>query len=1847
MKTKKMISKIILLISTLALGVVVLAEDVLNPLFDRRKLQKSQIKSPSEPIAKADEHLVKPVLSVAPAAIKQNKVESAEPLLVAGKIVAGKKTKVTLPVEKTIPPISPNAAEVNKVLAKENPREYTGGFPWNPKISVEGDAGNTRSMAITDLMIPIWGNWNNLLMMDVRAHAATDDTREGNVGLVYRFMPDENNIIGFYGYYDRSESSTNHYYSQATVGVQRLGQDWDFSGNGYIPFGKTRNLINAQQGSATLRGHNIILEDFFDTYEQAEAGFDLEAGRLLWGKPEYEMRGYAAYYHFGFGGDDTAIDGGRLRFQQSLSHYVRLTASVQYDAVRDWQYQFGVRLVFGGVSESLRKYDPTNLRNRMMTEVVRDIDIVTADKTLERDIDAPQKIYFVDEDATTVTGDGTYADPYSNLTQADIDAAGQGNIIYVYGGHATGQAPETYQLQSGLHFEANQDVITSGEAFNMQFDEHTVNLLPKTVSPIFEANNIGSAAPAIQLSSGDKIGHFSLITNATNSEGIDIANAQNVTLNNADVQGFQTGVTIEGPNTSNITVNNVQSNYNENKGFNISDIQHSLTLNNISATGQQQTGLMIQGSDHVTVTNSQNGVSNFNQNEVGVDVANSSHVHLGQISASDARLSGVELNNSNNVTINTVTANNSGADGVDITGGANNTLGIVTTNNNGADGVEITGASTNTSINTITANQNGLDGVAINGSTGVSVVNTVTADGNLGDGVLINNGSSNVSMNTIAAGQNILNGVAINDSTGVNVVNSVTADGNLSEGVLINNGSSDVSINTLQANDQTVFNGLLINNASDVSITSATTSGNANDGMQIDNNSSGITIGTAESDDNGQQGVSIAGASAVAMTNVTADSNTDNGVLINNSSNNVTIGTATTNTNSENGIDVSGDSGITLSNVTSTDNTDNGVLLSSAAGDNLGTVIATDNHQSGVAMTNSADVRVNSMTADDNRADGVALKNTSGVTLTNVVADRNTDDGVLIDSNSSSDNITTLTANHNKQSGVALNGAMGVGITTLTANHNTDDGVLINNNSSSDTIHTVAAADENGQNGVEFNDTGASNSIGTITEAEHNAGDGVDIDNGSHNVTLGDVIAKNNMGSGVNLNDASDINVSSLTADDNAATGLAVANKADDINVTQVSADNNATGISINDSSAVTLGSAQTTNLQVDSNTADGIDINNKSHNVALNGVWQAKDNQQIGVSINDATKVNVTGNDDFSDNDGLGISIADSKPLLSSNGITFANTDVSGKDNVGGGLLISNSNDVTMGDVTADQTSGTGVSIDNASHDITLGNVTADYAGNDGMQISDSNDVTTNNVEVNHAHSDGLLINNSDDVMMNNVTANKTGGTGVIINNTSSAVTLKNTTANNNAVDGIKLDDVAGINIGSSAAGVDVSANNNGANGIEIDNSQGNDTDINFNGNTTANNSISATDDSAEGLSVNNSQKIIFGGNSTLDGININNQGIASSNILTDAFEGNVISNNKTVTIENTDISDFLGNLTVNNAAGDGFVLTDDDDVSFNNGVVTVANATGTGINITDSQNVGFPRIDVTDSGADGFDMTNSDNEPNSSQFQGTVTSNGNIGDGVNIQNSGIGYTGTVTTNQNQGNGVVLNNLAQASELDVEAGSEMNNNDGAGLVIDNSNPTATANFTGVSLSGDGVELDNASNIVLSNSTINSAGVGVNVTGQSNVTLNDDAVTSQNYALQLNLATGSTFESNDGSFTTTDAPAEGQPTINVIFGGDTTGTNISMNDAQVYNVVTAPAAQGSLMTVNKGSPDESGTPATFEINNPDDFNGSVFNASTSQTLYVNGPGGGTVGPGVTKSFTIPNQAAPPPSDDNP
>lgn len=324
-----------------------------------------------------------------------------------------------------------------------------------------GMAGGINDTGQGLLFVPLAQDEQSLFFADLRGNIFDNSSAEGNFGLAYRHMIDDQWIAGAYGFYDVRRSQYDNIFKQGSFGVELMSIEWDFRVNGYIPNQKQKRVDSLS--TAYLSGNNIVMRA---GEERAYWGTDFEVGRLLKTfdnmNVDAELRGYVGGYYF----DNSApgfeeIAGPRARVEFRMfdlpflgnGSRVVLAGQFQHDDVHGSQGTglLTVRIPLPGNGNSQKL---TRFQRRMVNPIVRDLDIVL---NQARGPEEHAKLQLTGQ----MLNDITIIDANTMNAEAVFNAAGTDSVVLFDG------AAGTIGTGTGFVFNNGQLALTGGKSVNV------------------------------------------------------------------------------------------------------------------------------------------------------------------------------------------------------------------------------------------------------------------------------------------------------------------------------------------------------------------------------------------------------------------------------------------------------------------------------------------------------------------------------------------------------------------------------------------------------------------------------------------------------------------------------------------------------------------------------------------------------------------------------------------------------------------------------------------------------------------------------------------------------------------------------------------------------------------------------------------------------------------------------------------------------------------------------------------------------------------------------------------------------------------------------------------------------------------------------------------------------------------------------------------------------------------------------------------------------------------------------------------------------------------------------------
>ena len=697
--------------------------------------------------------------------------------------------------------------------------------PWMTRISARHVAGSgvghTNGYSSLDWFLPLLPAESDSTMWfgDFRALIFNDGEFGSNVGTGYRwFVEDQNRIYGINGYWD-TRNIDRLLFNQAGIGVESLGQIFDFRANGYTP------AVNAtyqhQPWNAYFRDNGLILPS-----TAALSGMDAEAGINF---PKFyqistSLFGGGYYYD---SNHTIAAAGWRVRAEAAWRDNVVVGVSVQDDDL------FG-QTVNGMIELRYTAFHHATLARRSMRHKFRDADGVGDGATVRHRLADPvyrrQNIVLQTDDNRLTkpdgadplnfihvvpggAGTGTFEDPYGTITEAMDDLLAATGVVYTpNGGTFVGDVPMT----------AGSSLFSNGPTQ-------------------FVSTNIGS----VQLPFSGT--NSSLTALPSKIEG-NVTLANNTILNGFDVQD---GVVGNGVMGVSLTNNRITSS----AGDAISLTSSSgVSMNNLLIASQAGRGILLENSSaslsSVTIQNSGN---------TALEINTSTGVNINNLLIANSMGRGILLNDSS-ASLSSVTIQNSGNTALEINTTANDRTVTAT-------GLNI--RNTVGSISGIDANVTGAGDLVLN-ITGVPM--SATASNSISvqqDAVNVSTsagGDATVQLDSLTVSSTAGSGIVVDGSAGIGT--SVTTVTGFSGNTVTRAANGGVLFNTVRFDSNLITGG--IQPVAAGTLTVGSRPGNVTGaGVSIQDSTGNLNLGVAKIFNNNGAGLFVANSPNLTVSSTT------------------------------------------------------------------------------------------------------------------------------------------------------------------------------------------------------------------------------------------------------------------------------------------------------------------------------------------------------------------------------------------------------------------------------------------------------------------------------------------------------------------------------------------------------------------------------------------------------------------------------------------------------------------------------------------------------------------------------------------------------------------------------------------------------------------------------------------------------------------------------------------------------------------------------------------------------------------------------------------------------------------
>lgn len=289
--------------------------------------------------------------------------------------------------DKEINTLNNNPENITNVTAKAKDKTKRN---WYPVIHLTEKSSDDRQLGRFDLMNPLWQSSNSMFFSDIRCTFDDEDSIEGNIGtgfrrIVHGTTESKDWIWGIYGFYDIRKSPNGNKFNQGTLGIELLKTNIELRGNIYIPENKKYVIASKTVNSVSLSGTSIIQHtQSLTAFERALPGYDVEVGYGLDIGKTNKLWIHSGYFNFDHS-DSPKIAGHRFRLNYEINDSFGIDGSqlnigveFQHDKIRNNSTFacISLSIPFGGHPKYKEK--KRNIRNRMMRQIVRDVDVVTS-----------------------------------------------------------------------------------------------------------------------------------------------------------------------------------------------------------------------------------------------------------------------------------------------------------------------------------------------------------------------------------------------------------------------------------------------------------------------------------------------------------------------------------------------------------------------------------------------------------------------------------------------------------------------------------------------------------------------------------------------------------------------------------------------------------------------------------------------------------------------------------------------------------------------------------------------------------------------------------------------------------------------------------------------------------------------------------------------------------------------------------------------------------------------------------------------------------------------------------------------------------------------------------------------------------------------------------------------------------------------------------------------------------------------------------------------------------------------------------------------------------------------------
>ncbi|MEM7066560.1 MAG: hypothetical protein AAF572_25755 [Cyanobacteria bacterium P01_B01_bin.77] len=295
----------------------------------------------------------------------------------------------------------------------------------------------------------------NVTFIDGRVSVDNTGNFGGGLQAGYRALLNDSTIWGAYAGLD-VRSTGDRTFTQASIGTELLGEDWDLTFNANLPLGNARQVVatETQVVNPQFVANQLAFdEQQIDQVQAAVTTVSLDGGlELLDFGEKSSLWGRGGVYYLGGEASQTSL-GIRASLDYRIQNNLRVGLGVQNDGVFGTNAVFSVSALLGAPARRpsdteensqarlwSRAAEPIARTNTVLIEERTDVSILPA-SLVAINPDTNQVFVFHHVDPTTgvATATGTFEAPLDTIANAtNIATANADNIIYVQAGDAGG-----------------------------------------------------------------------------------------------------------------------------------------------------------------------------------------------------------------------------------------------------------------------------------------------------------------------------------------------------------------------------------------------------------------------------------------------------------------------------------------------------------------------------------------------------------------------------------------------------------------------------------------------------------------------------------------------------------------------------------------------------------------------------------------------------------------------------------------------------------------------------------------------------------------------------------------------------------------------------------------------------------------------------------------------------------------------------------------------------------------------------------------------------------------------------------------------------------------------------------------------------------------------------------------------------------------------------------------------------------------------------------------------------------------------------------------------------------------